>query len=128
MLLMVRATAFGLGGDVERGMAQIEQAQASLAPGDPFVAEVAVARGDLLVAAGEGLSEAEALFAEAASTQRGRGARMLELEALTRLARVQGAGPESALTRLRLREVCDAFTEGLGTVQLATARTVLDAG
>ncbi|MFL6206131.1 MAG: ATP-binding protein [Acidimicrobiales bacterium] len=122
MLLMVRAAASGMAGHVDVGLELIAQAEAGLASGDPVVGELAVARGDLLLAAADGdAAHAEALFEEAAALAASRGARMLELEALLRLASLRpGAEPLA-----RLRAVYDTFSEGFDTVQLTRARALL---
>ena len=127
MLLMVRASAYGLAGQADRGLELIEEAAASLADGDPLEAELDAARGDLLVMARpQDTAEAEALFEKAAALAGGRGARMLELEALTSLAAIRRGRPDGEDARRRLRTVHDSFTEGFDSAPLTAARALLD--
>ena len=53
------------------------------------------------------------------------GARMVALEALTRLARLHETGVKRDDARRRLRSVVDSFTEGLDTFQVTAAKSVL---
>jgi predicted ATPase len=129
MLLMVRATAYGLAGDAGRGLELIQEAQASVAPGDPLIAELFQARGDLLVAARpDDTMEAEGLFEQAAAISSRRGARMLELQALTSLAAVRAGRSDGPDTLRRLRVAYDRFTEGFSTAPLNAARACLREG
>jgi hypothetical protein len=126
MLLMVRAMAYALAGDPARGLALIEEAHASVAPGDPLVAELFQARGDLLVAARPGdTMEAEGLFEQAAAASGRRGARMLELQALTSLAAVRRGRSDGPDTVRRLQAAYEGFSEGFSAAPLAAARALL---
>ena len=88
---------------------------------------MAIAHGDVLLADPAGdVAGAEALFERAAALARARAARMVELEALTRLAAVRRGRPEGERTLRRLRRLYEAFTEGFGTQQLAAARVCLE--
>jgi len=90
---------------------------------------VALAHGDiLLTAAAPAADAARSLFAEAARLSADRGARMLEVQALTRLA-TPGPGsprtPSHDAARQRLREVLKGFTEGHDAAPLTAAAAVL---
>lgn len=125
-LLMIRATARLMAGEPEAGLAIVEQADQALTANDPLAADIAVVRGDLLVACAEPDPAAAAvLYEEAAELAGARGARMIELQALTRLAALQAGSPAGDGALRRLRECYDGFTEGFTTAQLATARALL---
>jgi hypothetical protein len=125
-LMTIRARAYGMAGQIDRALEFMDDADASRAPGDPLAAEMALARGDLLLAREEpDVGGAEALFERALSIGSPRGARMEELEALTRLVKVRADRDGAADLRSRLRSVYDTFTEGFDTAQLRAARAVL---
>lgn len=121
-LLTVRAATHGAAGDVDRGLTIIDAAWASIGSGHPAAAEIALAHGDLLLAAAD-VAPALERFEQAAELASAHRARMIELQALTRLAREHG-GDEPLR---RLGEVYDSFTEGWTTPPLEAAATVLGA-
>lgn len=127
-LLTIRAATHGTAGDIDRALACIEQAARSLGAGHPAAADVAIAHGDLLLAARAGdVVAAEALFEEAATLSAERKARMGELQALTRLAALRRDTPAGDATLQRLRQVYETFTEGFTTPQLRAAAAALEA-
>ena len=67
----------------------------------------------------------KALFDQAATLSADRNARMLELQALTRLATIRHGGPGESETRARLRDVYETFTEGFTTPPLQAAAAIL---
>jgi hypothetical protein len=128
-LMMVRANAYGMAGQVDRALDLMGEADDSLAHQDPLAGELAIARGDLLLATSDpDLGEATALFERAASIAVAQGARMNELIALTRLVRLGRDGDGGDGPRDRLRAVYDSFTEGFDAHPLVDARAVLGIG
>jgi predicted ATPase len=128
-LLLIRATAYGMAGDVDRALMLMQEAKDNLQTNDPLEAEVAIASGDLLLASPvHDLAVADARFEQAATAAGARRARMVELEALTRLVVLRRGSAQEQDTRRRLRDCYEWFTEGFGTPQLVAARTVLEEG
>jgi hypothetical protein len=126
-LLTIRAATHASAGDTDRALALVDDAWASLTEGHPAAAEVALAQGDILLA-GPTTDHAAArtLFDRAAELSAERGARMLQLQALTRLA-TPGAGVVKDEDLRRLRELYDGFTEGHATPPLRAAAAALAA-
>jgi hypothetical protein len=126
-LLMSRASALGMAGRVHEALAFIQEAEAALRSGDPMGPDVGIAHGDLLL----GLSPpdvpaADAVFDRAVKLAGGRGARMAQLQALTRLAALRRGTPDESDAVRALREAYDCFTEGFDTPHLVAARATLD--
>ena len=125
-LLMIRAIAYGLTGDVDRGLVLIREAEGNLHRSDPLIADMAIAHGDLLLARPtRDVVAADALFERGAEVAAARHARMIQLEALTRLATVRRGTALEADTLRRLRDCYTWFTEGFDTPQLTAAREAL---
>jgi ATP/maltotriose-dependent transcriptional regulator MalT len=125
-LLGIRATIHGWAGDVDHGLELIERARTSLGLGDghPAAAEIAIAHGDLLLAApAPDASGAGALFERAAALSAERGARMIELQALTRLVRLGRPGAVDAADALR--QLLDELTEGADQPDVVEARAAV---
>jgi hypothetical protein len=128
-LLLVRAGAYAMAGEAERALVLLDEVEANLQAEDPLTAEVAITRGEVLLALSTVDDDAaEALFDEAAAIAEAREARMVQLVALTRLADVRRERDSYEATRQRLRECCEAFTEGFDTMQLTAARAHLQEG
>ena len=128
-LLLIRASAYATASQLDRALELMREAEASMPRNDPLAAELAIALGDLLLAEpARDSAGGEAHFEEAATLAGARSARMVELEALTRLVAVRRGGPKGEDTLRRLRDLYEGFTEGFGTQQLAAARAVLEAG
>ena len=72
------------------------------------------------------LAEAEESLRAAMTYARERGAKSFELRAATGLARLLAATNRAAEARDTLAPVYDWFTEGLGTMDLIVARTLLN--
>jgi hypothetical protein len=126
-VLMLRATAYGRAGQLDRALELLHESEANVRDEDPLAPFIAIGFGDLLLALPTpDRGAAEARFEQAAALSRSRGAHMVELEALTRLATLRRGGPDEADTTRRLRELYDTFTESFATPQLAAARAVLD--
>jgi hypothetical protein len=127
-LLAIRAGVHGDAGDTRRALVLIQEAREALRGAHPAMAEVAIAHGDILLGGpAPDLAGARTAFELAAGVCADRGARMLELQALTRLAAVHPGDPAENRARDRLREVYETFTEGLDTPPLQAAAAVLAA-
>jgi hypothetical protein len=127
-LLMIRASALGMAGRAHEALVFIQEAEAALQEGDPMAPDVGLAHGDLLLAqTPPEVAGAEAVFERSAGLAGERGARMAQLQALTRLAVLRRGAPGEPEALHELQEVYDAFTEGFGTRHLVEARAALDA-
>jgi hypothetical protein len=125
-LLMIRSSAHSLAGDLDRAVSLLHEAEASLEAQDPVGADIAIAHGDLLLASTPSDTVGAVAFFERGRTlARDRGARMVELEALTRLAVVHGPGREGDGVRGQLRALVESFTEGFDTRPMLAARIAL---
>ena len=120
-LLAIRAATHATAGNVDRALVLIDEAWRDL--GDhPVTAELELAHGDILLAAPDPDHGAAARhFERAAEHSAGRGARMLELQSLTRLATHVADTPTDPTVRSRLRALYDTFDEGFDTPQLRAA-------
>jgi len=126
-VLMIRATAYGAAGHFERALELMQESEANVRDHDPLRDDLAIAHGDLLLTLpSPDLTAAEARFDRAAVIPSSRRARMIELQALTRLVSVRSGDPQGD-TLQRLRELYEWFTEGFDTPQLAAARGLLEA-
>ncbi len=126
LLLHIRATTHAAGGEARRALDLIEEAWAQLGGEHPVAAELALARGDLVLGATGDREAAREHFELAATLSGGRRARMVELQALTRLVAVAPGEPAVTDAARRLRAVYDAFTEGFTTPPLVAAAAALD--
>ena len=131
-LLFVAARANASAGLIADGLRAIDtsieifgaDSAASMLP------ELRIARGDLLTAGGGNGSDAgdaEACYRLALNRSAELGARMSQLRAATRLARLRVADGEPAAGADLLGPVYDSFTEGFDTADLREAREVLEA-
>jgi hypothetical protein len=125
-LLTIRAATHGAAGHVDRALSVIERASAGLDRAHPAGADVAITHGDLLLTppSAAAVTPAAALFEQAAALSADRRARMLELQALTRLARLR-RGPARDDARRRLRDLYETFTEGHDCAPLRAAAASL---
>lgn len=126
-LLVIRAVTHARAGDGDRALELMEEATAGLGGDDhPAAAHIAIAHGDLLLAAGAHNSgAAHDHFDRAAALSAQRGARMLELQALTRLAAAHHGSSSGDVIRERLRSLHETFTEGFDTPPLLDAAATL---
>ena len=125
-LLMIRASALGMAGRGEEGLAFIEEAKATLEAGDPMGPDVGIVHGELLLAlTPPDVAAADAEFERAAELAGDRGARMAQLQALTHLAVLRRGTPGEADAARALQEVYDGFTEGFDSPHLVAARAAL---
>ena len=128
-LLIIRAVAHLHAGHRDRALAIIEEVGGLLSADDPLRADAWVVHGDVLLAEpGSDPGAARRCFEDAASAASERGARMVELEALTRLAALGRGGPDERAALDRLEVVRASFTEGLDTKQLQAADELLRGG
>jgi tetratricopeptide (TPR) repeat protein len=127
-LLSLRARACAAVGRPDEGLRAVDEAIALAGPQDAFDrAPLLVQAGDLSVALGD-LAGAESRLEEARAVAELLGARMIELQALTRLARLSGAATGGARRTERaeaLDAVLDSMTEGAGSPDVAEARAAL---
>lgn len=127
LVLQIRATAHGAAGEVRRALDLIEEAWARLGGEHPVAGELALARGDLVLDATGDRQTAGERFRLAATLAGARRARMVELQALTRLVVVATDEPDAVEAVSRLREVYDSFTEGSTSPPLVAAAAALAA-
>jgi adenylate cyclase len=125
-LLMLRASAFGMAGRGQEGLAFIREAQAAVQAGDPMAPDVRIVHGELLLSlTPPSAPAAEAELADAAELAGRHGARMAQLQALTHLAVLRRGSPGEAEAVRALQEVYDGFSEGLDSPHLVAARAAL---
>ena len=125
LLLSVRARGFALGGRPDDGLALIDEALGMVGAGNFLYPELALLKGDLLIALDD-TGAAELVFQSALDVSLALGASMPQLQAATRLARLQRAAGKQPDTDMLLG-IYQTFTEGLETTDLADARAVLEA-
>jgi hypothetical protein len=126
-VLGTRATAYGTAGHIERALALLGEAEANVRPDEPLAANIAMAQGNFLLALpSPEVTAAEARFELAAANAGSPGARMVGLEALTRLAARHGDGSPHPSTAHRLRRLHKTFTDGFDSPPLIAARAHLD--
>jgi hypothetical protein len=125
-VLTTRAAAYGMAGQVERALELLQESEANVRGDEPLAADIAMAQGEFLLALpSPEFPAAKARFEQAAAIAGSRGARMVELQALTRLAALPQEASQQADT-VRLRRLYDTFTEGFDSPQLTAARALLD--
>jgi predicted ATPase/class 3 adenylate cyclase len=126
-LLMVRAAACAGAGRIDAALRLLDEADAALPEGDTQAAELAILRGDLLLAhPTPDPGSAEAQFVRAIEVAEGFGGRMSHLMAATRLATLRRGTPREVEARQELSDVLDTFTEGATTRQVLAACAVLE--
>jgi predicted ATPase/class 3 adenylate cyclase len=127
-ILGLKAYACALAGRTSEALSLLEEAL-QLEEGSFDAAGLEVQKADLLVQLGQE-DEAEALLRHAAAEAQALHAPMIELRALTRLARVErplGHRPADVPdAQSRLRHVFETFTEGFDSPDLLEARAALD--
>jgi hypothetical protein len=102
----------------------LDQAANLASEGSWDSASLKVLRADLLHSQGDAQGAEFSLVRAVEEAQQG-GARMLQLRAATRLARLSGMTSQRDATAL-LREIVETFTEGLDNPDVLEARAVLD--
>jgi predicted ATPase len=124
------AEALAFAGEVEEGIAQLDQALVrSTESGERWAdAELHRLRGDLICRLSRpDLNKAESSFRAALSVAREQGTKGFELRAATSLARFLGDHGRREEARQLLAPVYDWFTEGFDTVDLKEAKALLAA-
>jgi len=126
-LLMIRAGTYAMAGRIDDALALIQEAEQALGGNDATAAELAIVHGDLrLRALSPDVAVAEALFLKAGKLARDCGARMAQLQAVTRLASLHRGTPRYEQSCQELRAIFETFTEGFNTPQLIAARSELE--
>ncbi len=129
-LLFLTARANATAGRPADGLQAIDAALDIFGPDSTasFLPELRLVKGDLLAAAADGeqgTRDAETWYRLALDRAAELGARMTQLRAATRLARLGVAVGDHAGAVALLSPIHDAFTEGFDTVDLREAREVL---
>ncbi|MEZ4736503.1 MAG: AAA family ATPase [Caldilineaceae bacterium] len=122
------AEAYARAGQPEAGLAAIEEAQAAAdASGERYLeAEMYRLHGELLLATGRAMDEAEGAFQQALTTARPQQAKSLELRASVSLCRLWQQQGRIREARQLLAEIYHWFTEGFDTADLREAKALLD--
>jgi serine/threonine protein kinase/predicted ATPase len=125
--LGVLADLLRFAGRIEDGLRAVDEgfAYAARAGEGGYIAELHRARAELLRLQGD-TAAADTSFAAAVEYARGQQARSFELRAATGWARLLLDSGRGAEARAVLEPIYQWFTEGLGTADLVTARSVLD--
>ena len=127
-MLMWAAEAHTLLGQPGEGLACLAEAAQTIETTDErcHEAELHRLRGDFLHAAGD-LSASELSYHQSLEVARSQSAKLLELRASTRLARLWRDQGKRAEARDLLGPIYNWFTEGFDAPDLKDARTLLDA-
>ncbi|HYK64606.1 MAG TPA: hypothetical protein VEY94_06660, partial [Patescibacteria group bacterium] len=126
-LLPILAEAYGDLGEFDKGLAALEKWLAvrnrySATGIDRLYCRV---RGELLMKAGS-IEEAEESLRKSIQLSAGQSAKLEQLRATTRLARLLAGRGQRQEARAMLAEVYNSFTEGLDTADLKDAKALLD--
>ena len=126
--LALLAECYEQAGDTERGAQAVAEALQSVAATGEHVweAEIYRLKGRLLLRAGGDAGAAQTCFAEALRKARGQEAKLLELRAAVSLADLLKRKGSPAQAREALAPVYASFTEGLDSIDLREAKTLLD--
>jgi hypothetical protein len=124
LLLSIRASGLGLAGQPALGLDLIEPAIQMTKAGDILYPELALLKGDLLLASAE-VDGAESSFRSALVAAQELEARMPQLRAATRLTRISAGSGSAEDVVEELRSVYEDFTEGFETPDLLEARRIL---
>jgi predicted ATPase/DNA-binding winged helix-turn-helix (wHTH) protein len=126
LLLAELAEGLGGAGQIAEGLVAIDKALARAERTEErwFFSEVLRKKGELLLL--QGAPGAEEWFGQAFDWARRQGALSLELRSATSLARLHQRGGRTTQARTVLAPVYRRFTEGFGTADLVTAKTLLD--
>jgi predicted ATPase len=126
-LLTIRAAGCMRAGRSDDAWRYLEEAEAARWDGDPAEVELAILRGDLVLARPTpDAATAANILEQAATLAEERGIRIGHLVALTRLATLRRGTPGEPDIRVRLRALYGTFTEGFAAPQLVAARAVLE--
>ena len=121
------AEVCGRAGRVEEGLAAVDGGMAASRAHNErwWDAELHRLRGELLLAGGAEVSEAETAYLRAIETARSQQARALELRAATSLVRLHSGRRRAGKASHLLQELYSWFTEGLDSPDLRAAALVL---
>ena len=113
--------------EIERGLHVLDEGMAAARGNNErwWDAELHRLRGDLLVARGSDPDEADAAYRRAVEIARGQAANSLELRAATGRMRLWRNSPRAPDAKRLLAQTLDAFSEGLDTPDLISARALL---
>ncbi len=129
-LLMICAGAHAAAGDERRALELLDEADASAQPGDPVAEALALTRGTVLLRRTPPDRGCVPLFRRAAALAGARGARTVQLQALTGLAEALRAGAEDSEEEPQvvaaLRALLGRFSEGLDLPHVRAARELLE--
>ncbi len=133
-LMLLQADVCARAGQVETGLRALDQAEAWIESTGMRAtqAEVWRMRGELLLVEANGAkqpphrAEAEACFRQALSIAQEQQARLFELRAAVRLARLWGSQDRRDEARGLLSDIYGWFSEGFDTVDLVEARALLE--
>ena len=110
-LLAIRAVGCLMAGTLDDAGRYLDEATAALWQGDPTEVDLAILRGDLLLAGPDPEpGAAAAAFERAVALAEERGTRMSHLQALTRLAVLRRGTADEPTAYATLREALDGFT------------------
>ena len=124
-LLGLRAEAAARAGRISEAIELVDQAGGFAEEGSWDSAALGVQKGDLLLSQGD-VEGAEASLLRAFDEGERAGARMIQLRAATRVARLRERAGQTDATG-RLRDILGTFTEGFDTPDLLEAQAALDA-
>jgi predicted ATPase len=114
-------------GQIDQGLELVNWALASTAHDQYWCdAELERLRGELLLAKGVDVQQAEAAFHRAIQIAQKQQAKLFELRATTRLAELWLKQGKSTESQELLTQACGCFTEGLETLDLKNARALLE--
>lgn len=125
-LLVIQARTNLMAGRADVAGVIAAEAERCVSADDPMVADVAITWGDVFLAgAPPAIAAAEEAYERAADLARTFGARMAELEAATRLARLWAGTPREEEAVKVVRDLLESFTEGFTMPQLIAAAAVV---
>lgn len=127
--LALLAEAYGAAGEIEKGMAALDEAEEWVRRNDErlYAAEVHRIRGELLLKQGRpDPPQAERCFEAALAVARDRQAKSWELRAATSMSRMWEADGRRDDARELLEPVYSWFTEGFETADLRDAKNLLE--
>jgi predicted ATPase/class 3 adenylate cyclase len=126
IVLTLISSAYGMAGQIDKGLARINEALSFLPPDDPGYCDPQIVRGDLMLSLPEPkIEEAKRDFTHTLDLAHSYGLRMAELRAATRLVELAKRSRGEAEALEALKSVYASFTAGFDTPDLIAARKVL---
>jgi hypothetical protein len=127
LVLGLLAAAYGMAGRASDGLARVDEALSLLPSDNPSRCDLMIVRGDLLTAPpGTAAGEAISVYEQTVELAQRYGLRMAQLQAATRLAKLQRGTEADSSARAALSAIYGSFTEGFDLPDLVVARTVLE--